>query len=361
MKSLLLYICQLLSPVPSIDSQVHIFMQQYQVPGLAVAVSYHDKPVFAKGYGWADTAQRMPVTVNSLFRIGSVSKTITATAILKLVEQGRLRMDEKVFGAAGILGTHYGALPYSANLQQITVKQLLQHTSGGWPNNDQDPGFLYPALSQDSLISKTLDEVPLRYPPGEMYMYSNFGYNLLGRIIEKITGLSYEAYVCQQVLKPAGIQQLCITPPSDRSIVRYYGQNGQDPYSFPIQKMDAYAGWIGSATDLLKFLDAIDGDTTLPDLLSAGAIREMTSGSAPNPAYACGWVVDSFHNWWHAGSLPGTAALILHTPSGFNAVILCNTRADKAYFNDLDGLLHAIIQSLSHTTTGTKSRHPVNN
>ncbi len=323
-------------------------MEQYHVPGLAVAVSYHDQAVFSRGYGWADTVLRTPVTVNSLFRIGSVSKTITATAILKLVEEGRLRMEDKVFGDAGILGTQYGSSPYSTGIQQITIQQLLQHTSGGWPNNDQDPGFLYPSLSQDSLISKTLDAIPLRYHPGEMYMYSNFGYYLLGRVIEKISGMSYEAYLRQQVLLPAGIRDLYITAPVQQSYVRFYGQNGQDPYAFPVQKMDAYAGWTASATDLLKFINVIDGDTTLPDLLSAGSIRKMTTGSAPNPAYACGWVVDSFHNWWHAGSLPGTAALILHTPGGFNAVILCNTRADKAYFNDMDGLLHTIIKALSH-------------
>ncbi|MBC9931012.1 serine hydrolase domain-containing protein [Chitinophaga qingshengii] len=334
--------------MPQVDHIIKAFMTQYQVPGMAVAITRHGKLVYAKGFGVTNRNTRKPVTADSRFRIASVSKSITAVAILKLVEAGQLSLQDKVFGPGTLLGTAYGHPPYSPRLLAITVQQLLQHTAGGWSNTAHDPMFSHPEWPVDTLLARTIDQQPLEYDPGTVYAYSNFGYCILGRIIEKVTGKSYAAYVQEAVLHPAGIYHMEIggNTRQERKTgeVTYYGQLGQQPYNFNLSRMDAHGGWIASATDLALFLAAIDGFDTHPDILSPASEKIMTTGSSANPGYALGWAVNAWNNWWHAGSLPGTASEIVRAANGFNWVILCNTRTDKAFFNDLDGLIWKVVK-----------------
>ncbi|SKA05793.1 CubicO group peptidase, beta-lactamase class C family [Chitinophaga eiseniae] len=329
------------------DSIIRAFMAQYQVPGMAVAITRKGKLVYARGFGTADRSTGEQVTAESRFRIASVSKTITAVAILKLVEAQKLSLGDKVFGPGGLLGTTYGSKPYSSRLQAITVQHLLQHTAGGWSNNANDPMFSHPEWPADTLLAHTIDQQPLENDPGAVYAYSNFGYCVLGRIIERVTGKSYAAYVQEAVLQPAGIRHMEIggNTLADRKPgeVVYYGQLGQRPYSFNLSRMDAHGGWIASATGLARFLTVVDGFSSRPDILSPATVKAMTTGSEANAGYALGWAVNAWNNWWHAGSLPGTASEIVRAANGFNWVILCNTRTDKSFFNDLDGLVWKVV------------------
>ena len=329
--------------LPQVDSTVHAFMRHYHVPGMAIAVTHHGKLVYAKGYGYADTSRKTMVTVNSLFRIASVSKSITATAILKLAEAGRLSLDATVFGETGVLGTTYGHLPYPPHLTKITIRQLLQHTAGGWTNNGADPMFSEPGMTAAQLISWTIDHQPLENTPGAVYAYSNFGYCILGRIIEKVSGMPYAVYVKKAVLQPCGINDMQIggntLAQRKANEVVYYGQHGEQPYIYNITRMDAHGGWIASVTDLARLLVHVDGFSAPSDILTAASITKMTTGSAANPGYAMGWAVNPYHNWWHSGSLPGTASEIIRSHHGFTWAMLCNTRTDSSFFNDLDGLL----------------------
>ncbi|CAL1516345.1 serine hydrolase domain-containing protein [Chitinophaga sp. MM2321] len=329
--------------IPQVDEVVDSFMARYQVPGMSVAITRNGKLVYASGYGTADKATGEKVSPASLFRIASVSKSITATAILKLVEAKKLSLDDNVFGPGAILGTSYGTRPYSNWLKAITIRELLQHTGGGWSNNGEDPMFSNPGMTAPALIAWTLDHISLKYAPGTVYAYSNFGYCVLGRVIEKVTGLSYEQYVKSAILAPLGIttMQTGGNTMADRKKkeVKYYGQHGENPYDFDVARMDAHGGWIASATDLARFLAGVDGFPTRPDVLSKASIMAMTTPSTANPNYALGWLVNVYHNWWHSGSLPGTASEIVRAGNGFSWVLLCNTRAEEGFFNDLDGLI----------------------
>ncbi|QJB41603.1 beta-lactamase family protein [Chitinophaga oryzae] len=322
-------------------------MTQYQVPGMAVAITRNGKLVYAKGFGTANRSTGEQVTADSRFRIASVSKSITAVAILKLVEAKKISLQDKVFGPGCLLGNVYGSKPYSSRLQAVTVEHLLQHTAGGWSNNANDPMFSHPEWPAATLLARTIDQQPLENDPGTVYAYSNFGYCILGRIIEKVSGKSYAAYVQEAVLQPAGIRHMEIggNTLSDRKPgeVVYYGQLGQGPYNFNLSRMDAHGGWIASATDLARFLTAVDGFASRPDILSPAAVKAMTTGSHANAGYALGWAVNAWNNWWHAGSLPGTASEIVRAANGFNWVVLCNTRTDRSFFNDLDGLVWQIV------------------
>src|SRR5690606_28643588 len=94
-----------------------------------------------------------------LFRVASISKTITGIAILKLFEEGRLSLDQQVLGPEGILGTHYGTAPYGKGINEITIRHLLQHTAGGWGNTGGDPMFFDASWTMDQLINHTIDSV----------------------------------------------------------------------------------------------------------------------------------------------------------------------------------------------------------
>jgi len=335
------YSVAVITDIAAFDNPVGAFMTKYGVPGASIAVTHGEKLVYLKAYGLQDDSQ--PATTQSLFRLASVSKPITSIAIFKLVEQGKLRLSDTVFGAGGVLGTAYGAQPYGPHITEITVDELLHHTSGGWPNDGSDPMFTNPSMTAAQLISWTLDNRPLASAPGTTYAYSNFGYCVLGRVIEKITGLDYEPAVKSLVLSPLGISDMTIggNTLADRlpGEVKYFGQSGEDPYSFNLHRMDSHGGWIATARDLAAVLVHADGFPVKPDLLAAPSLTAMTTPSSANANYACGWSVNPANNWWHIGSLPGTESEIIRAAIGWNWVMLVNTRSAQASFEgDLDQL-----------------------
>lgn len=340
------------SDLDRVEADIRRFMTAYDVPGVSVAIAKDGRLVYAQGFGFADTARREAVTTTHRFRVASVSKPITSAAIFTLIAQGRLQLSDRVFGRGALLGTRYGTLPYGRDIEKITVQHLLEHTAGGWTNDGNDPMFARPDLNQAQLISWVLNNRPLDNVPGSTYAYSNFGYCLLGRIIEQVTGQPYAQYVQQAVLAPAGIANMAIAgnTEADRQAneVHYYGQGGEDPYGMQVARMDAHGGWLASATDLVRFGVRVDGYATKPDILSSALIDTMTMASTANAGYAKGWAVNSAGNWWHTGSLPGTGAILVRTKSGFCWAILVNTRStDAAFFGKLDDLMWQVVGEFS--------------
>jgi len=345
------YTVAVTTDIAGIDQVVAAFMTKYNVPGLSLAITRNEALVYAKAYGKADDTRA--ASTSDLFRIASLSKQITSVAIMRLVDEGRLSLGQKVFGTGAILGTTYGTLPYGPGITDITVDELLHHTGGGWPNDATDPMFTNPAMSISQLISWTLDNRPLATTPGTTYAYSNFGYAVLGRVIERITGMSYADAVNALVLRPIGVTDMAIAGNTlvDRRAkeVKYYGQNGEDPYGMNVARMDAHGGWLATATDLARFLVRVDSVPGKSDILSASAIHLMTTGSSANPGYAAGWLVNG-PNWWHQGSLPGTATEEARTTSegDYNFVILTNTRsASTTFTTDLDNIFWTALHATS--------------
>lgn len=333
--------------ITAIDNAVASFMSTYSIPGVQIAITKDEKLVYAKGYGKMSATDATPVENKHLFRLASVSKPITAIGIMKLLEANKLTLDSKVFGVGSILGTDYPSTKL-ASFADITVKQLLNHSTGAWPNDGTDPMFQQTQMNQSQLISWTLDNRPAG--TRGVYRYSNFGYCLLGRIIEKLSGKSYERYMKEDVLAPAGVTTMQIggNTLADRKIneVLYNGQSGEDPYIYDYPRMDAHGGWIASATDLMRMLVKYDGYNGKQDLLKPATIQAMTTVGVASSGYACGWMVNNANNWWHQGSLPGTASNLVRTAKGFNFVILCNTRSRNANFQTaLDGLLWPAINA----------------
>jgi CubicO group peptidase (beta-lactamase class C family) len=315
------------SELKKVDDLVKQYMDDNDVPGISIALAKDGKLMFAKTYGFANQETGERVAPRHLFRIASVSKPITATAIMKLEQNNVLELTDKVFGAGAILGTTYGSNNYTNNLKNINIDHLLTHHAGGWDQED-DPILQDQSWSMTKYINETLDNDALVNAPGDAYDYSNFGYALLGRVIEKKTGKTYEDWVQDNILQPCGITAMRIggSTLADRkpNEVKYYGNNA---YFYNIPRMDAHGGWIASPIDLVRFLVHVDQSATVPDILSGTTQTKMFNPSPKNNTYCRGWsrVVGS-ESRWHNGALPSTLSEMKRTSDGFCIAILMNTR-----------------------------------
>jgi CubicO group peptidase (beta-lactamase class C family) len=306
------------------------FRASYRIPGLSVAISHNGSLVYAEAFGVADSQTGERLTPQHRFRIGSVSKPITAVTIFRLIEQGRVRLEDRVFGPGAILGVSFGPPPYKSGVDRIIVDHLLTHTAGGWPNNEQDPMDLDQQLSQAALIDWTIHNVGLDRSPGSNFAYSNFGYCVLGRVIEHVTGQRYGDFVRQNVLRLCDVTGMAIAGNTlaerQPMEVRYDGQRGEQPYDWNFTRMDSFGGWVGSPTDLVNFALRVDGFPEPPDILAPATIRTMTTPSVVSPSYARGWWVNGFGDYWHTGSMPGAAAVVTRTHDGFCWAAFANAR-----------------------------------
>ncbi|GAH61322.1 unnamed protein product, partial [marine sediment metagenome] len=283
------------SETQTIDSIFNDFLQKNNIVGASVAITNGGKLVYSKGFGLSDREIVDSVTPRSLFRIASVSKLITAVAVMKLIEDEKLDVATKVFGKDGILNEseyrHYTDKRY----ESITVHNLLNHTAG-WNGKKADPVFnsLYvskvmdvePPADMPVIIEYSLNK-SLDFTPGKKYSYSNLGYCILGEIVEKVTGMNYEDYVQFAILHPLGIYDMHIGKsfydqrylyevryydlPGSSLVWSYNGSGDLLPIEYGGNNMEllgAAGGWVASAPELAKLMVAIDGFDSRPDILS---------------------------------------------------------------------------------------------
>ena len=339
-----------------IDQQVNSFIKKWKIYGASLAVTKNERLVYAKGFGIANTETDEEVKPGHLFRIASVSKLITAVAILKLYEEGRIDLDEKVFGRQGIFNDSIYCNYRDKRLEQISVRHLLNHTAG-WSRYSGDPIFnsLYIAKKMNVKAPATIDNIleytlskRLAYKPGTRYSYSNFGYAVLGEIIARKSGMPYQDYVVMNLLKPLDIHDMHLgrsyyyqkypnevryhssagkmmsysMDGSGEKVPIYYGGNN-------IELLGPAGGWVASAPELIKFLTAIDGFQDQPDILSSETIEMMSNPDIAGEGLF-GWRgSDKYGTWWRTGYLTGSSALMVRQKDGINWVMMINTSTYK--------------------------------
>jgi CubicO group peptidase (beta-lactamase class C family) len=378
------------------DDAVEALLRDQTVPGAALAIGYRGRLVFARGYGWANLATQAAVPPDALFRTASLSKPITAHLLLKLANRGLVRLDDFVtqhlpeelaFSISAINDERW---------YLVTLRQLLQHTAG-WNREatDFDPMFestliaeaygVLPPADTTSIIRYMLDR-PLDFQPGTRYAYSNFGYCLLGRVIERATGLSYLQAARSELWEPLQLGDefhLGRTRPSDRhprEVTYYPTDDVTEPSVFAdslgqpvpppdgawcLETMDAHGGWVASAPALVLWSMSLD-----PPI--KGWLRSETwidahqrppgppglepDGSPKSVYYGLGWLIrpvaeaGGFHRW-HAGSLDGTSTLLIRRADDVTFAVLFNKRhADPAQTPAklIEPKLHALADSIQH-------------
>ncbi len=187
-----------------INRLIQAFLGRWNIPGASVAIGKNEKLVYANGFGYANVEKKEQVTPNHLFRIASISKCITSTGILRLFDQNRIDFESYVLGQNRLINVNLDN-KLSTNEKSVKVKHLLKHTSTGWPNDNDDPLFNMEHLDNNGLLKWTLDNQDVPASPGTRYSYSNFGYFLLGRIIENLTDQTYSNFIKENVLSPMDI------------------------------------------------------------------------------------------------------------------------------------------------------------
>ncbi|MCH7729640.1 MAG: beta-lactamase family protein, partial [Planctomycetes bacterium] len=198
----------------SFDELMRNFLRENEIPGAALAVAKDGRLMYSRGFGYADVEKKQRVEPDSLFRIASISKPITAIAIMRLVDEGRLKLDDRVFDLLSYKPHLPNGSEIDPRLKKITIRHLLQHTAGWDRDVSIDPMFHsteiahslgVPTPAKPDDIIRFMMGWELDFDPGTRYAYSNFGYCLLGRVIEKITKEDYEEHVRNTVLAPIGV------------------------------------------------------------------------------------------------------------------------------------------------------------
>ncbi|GAA1637617.1 hypothetical protein GCM10009744_28600 [Kribbella alba] len=289
------------------------FNQRYQrIPGVQAAVFAGDAIAFSAAYGLADVEQQVELTENHLFRIASHSKTFTATAAFQLVEQGRLRLDDKAAQhVTEIVGTPLG---------ERTVRDLLSH-AGGITRDSEEADFWQLATGfpdRDHLLAVLKESASAVIPENDRFKYSNIGYGLLGLVIEAAAGTSYNSYVQSAIVDKLGLSGLGpeLDPNRSNEYAAGYSSLSYADDRVPIEHVDTRAlapatGFYGNARDLVTYFSAhLPGDDRL---LTDASKRQMQhplwkTGEEDGPRYGLGLQVSKVGKrdvFGHGGGYPG--------------------------------------------------------
>lgn len=337
---------------PKIDSQIEKFMQQYELKGVSVAIIKDEKLVYAKGFGYSHAEDSIKMNPGNIFRLASVSKLITAVAIMKLVDEGKLTLESKVFGDQGILKCDKFKPFKDPRVEDITILNLLEH-AGGWSQRYGDPMF------NPLVIAKLIDEEPplsinsyfkfaltrkLHFTPGMGNSYSNLGYLFLGEVIKEVSGMSYENFIRKKILQPIGITDMHIaenllkdkrknevcyySSPQDSLIFSYKGDSLKVTKTYggnDIKLLGGAGAWLASAPELALLMVHIDGFEGVDDILKPESISLMTGGYK----HFLGWKQKYYDGWLRTGTFSGTSTVIYRGDNGIQWVFLSNTSSWK--------------------------------
>lgn len=332
------------------DKDILRFMREWGIRGGSFAIMHNDSLLYAKGYGYANLQDSIPCDVAHLFRVASISKLITAAAIMQLCEKGSLSLSDRVFGEHGILNDSLYSNIRDKNITHITVEHLLRHM-GGFSSPFGDPAFNMDRVAQflDKPLPLTIDDMTeyasknrLRSRPGGSYKYSNLGYIVLSKVIEKTTGLLYDIYVKDSLLAPIGCYDMYLgrsfSQNHKENEVAYYEVEEAEPVAAfdgsrkmvmksnggnDVCCLSGAGGWIASPVELLKFVAAINNHPGKTDVLSERTIEMMTRFDKSKKPI--GWANVTQYEWFRSGSMAGTSALIKKQRDGYTWVFVSNS------------------------------------
>lgn len=337
------------------DRQVKDYMTAWGLKGVSLSVMRNDSLLYSKGYGWADDKE--PMEPSHILRMASVSKLITAVGIMILQERGQLTLKDQVFGPGGILDDSlYNAVIADTLYTKITVEDLLRH-KGGFSKKGGDPMFStrwimmqnhWKEVPTKEQLTKVQLSRPLKFEPGTWQEYSNYGYLALSMVIEKLSGMSYEDFMQENVLIPAGCVSFKIAgnyyADKHPGEVRYYVQKDDEPaeeFNNSGRKVPrCYGGnnvtgllgagsWVGSTPELALLVASIDGKPEVPDIISKESVAAMTEYFDPD-TYSLGWNdTKPTGEWTRTGTFAGTSALVKYFPDGECWVFISNTSTYK--------------------------------
>ncbi|MGH9492143.1 MAG: serine hydrolase, partial [Terriglobales bacterium] len=321
----------------AVDSYIRAEMKKRRIPGVALAVIKHGKVIKTKGYGFANVELDSPVTADTVFDLASLTKQFTATAILLLVEEHKIELDDKI-------SKYLPNVPDSWS--GITVRHLLTHTAG--IKSIELPGCCDAWLFKNT-TAQMFDhavKTPVNFPPGERWWYSNQGYFLLGMIIEKASGKPYADFLAERIFRPLGMNATTLQDPW--RIIRnraatYTFRNGELAHSrwwqaVQIELSSAY-GIVSTLGDMLKWEQALSAGTILKESSLRLMWAPVKLNSGFHHDYGFGWYLDTFGDHRMLGHGGSTGTFILRLSDDRLTVIFLSNLEDTA---DPGGMARAV-------------------
>ena len=334
-----------------INAAIDRFAKQWELVGASVAVAHDDRLIYTRGFGFANLEDSVAMQPYNVMRVASVSKLITAIAVMRLVEDNRLSLTDTVFGERGLLNDSIFLPLKDPRAAQITVGNLLNH-SAGWDTRYGDHMFIKHKIAEDlgkplpislnDIVHFATTRRRLHFNPGARCSYCNIGYAILQLVIERVSGMDYEDYVQQCIMRPLRIYDAGLADgwdsvklthevryyemPDADSVIAYDGskmaaksRGGND-----IRTLGAAGGWAISSVSLVRLLMAVDGQGGYPDILTKESVQTMID-HAEN-FYPYGWIAaDTTGALWRSGSLPRTTVLAKANVQGFTFAFMANT------------------------------------
>lgn len=356
------------------ETDIERFMAQWEIVGASVAIMKEGKLVYSKGFGYADRENKVPMEASHILRIASLSKLITAVAVMKLHEEGKLGLNDRVFGEGGILNDPAYLEIRDKRVKEITVEHLLRHRAG-YSIRAGDPMFNAQRVTGSLVFDTPIDQEDiiryaaqsrLRHNPGSSNDYSNLGYVVLSKVVEKVSGLPYERYVREKILAPIGCFDMRIgkstlegrfrnearyyEPGDATPVTAYDGSGRQVPRSYggcDLTLMSGAGGWVASPTELLRFVSSIDPEDPEYNLLKPATIHDMTVFN--DDVYPIGWMRTSkTDDWIRTGTLAGTSAILKRQNDGYTWVFITNTSSwsGSKFPNKIAGMMRQAMQKV---------------
>jgi len=338
---------------------IHTAITDSGVPSIAVAVSKGGKVIWEEGFGWADRERRVAATEHTMYSLASISKPVTATGLMVLVERGKVDLDRPANDYLG-LGKLTG-LAGDASL--ATVRRVANHTAG-LPLHYM---FYYEGAGD---AVPTMDEAIARYgilinPPGSFYQYSNLGFGVIDHIIERMSGMRYEDFMRSEVFLPLGLTRTSIN--LDPALEPYAAVR-YDPQGHPVPFYDfdhrGASAVYASAHDLLRF-GMFHLKDRLPDMKrilrdsTLDAMHASTTGIAGSE-YGVGWRVTPDENGLlrvsHSGGMPGVNTILALYPSEDLAVVVLANTTGSAPFRIASEIVGTLVPRYADSLKARRAR-----
>lgn len=315
----------------ALDSIILSISQLFDVPGVAVGIIKDGQVFYSKGFGVSNINTRNPVTTETLFKTGSVSKVITATAIMQLVELGQISLNDPIIDYL-----HYFKTA-DQNYKSLTVKHLLTHTGGIPGGYKRNYGYQNPGYSPDDIKNyvKTFSNKEFDFKPGEKYDYSNNGFVLLSALVEEISGMPFEKYAEENIFKPAGMESsTCNYIQTEKSMFadgHVIGKGFKNSVNsfFPDTRWIMGAdGFYSSSDDMNKLAITLQNDYEkgTETLLKQETLKQMWTLQENGELGLCWFIFNAWGGTFieHAGNAPGFSAEFAFYDN-LAVTVLCNS------------------------------------
>jgi CubicO group peptidase (beta-lactamase class C family) len=308
-----------------VDDYLNSEMARRHIPGLVLAVVQNGEVVKRAAYGQADVELGVPATPHSVFQIQSVTKTMTAAAVLLLADEGRLSIDDPI-------AHHLADVPQT--WQRITLRHLLGHTSGIRDFINDPTASIRVDVTEAGVLS-AVAPLPLIFAPGERYAYSNTGYHLLAMVIRRVTGKSYGDVLAERFFKPLGMNQTRVVSLSELIPHRVSGYSWSGGAlrrgDFIAESILSYGGGgvVSTATDMATWARAMQDGRVLPRHALESAWTPQTLADGTASPYGLGWGIaatNGHRTVGHSGAyLTGFTSHLAHYPDdGLTVIVLTN-------------------------------------